>query len=172
MSWDPTMPSNFTDGSLVDEGDLDPIVNNLEYVHYATVFQGGVRRITAIGAITTTTIAVMQTPSVAFEAGTLYEIKGFVKWFSTVAADSIIINVREGAGLAGASIQSFESPAAKQSLNGNMTPFNVYVKVTGAVTRPYTVGVVRGAGSGTITVDTTSQMVILRSGDSTLMTDV
>src|SRR5689334_4761599 len=102
MGWDTSMPLDFTDGQLVDEGDLDPIVNNLNYVRYATVFQGGVRRITQVGSITTVETSVLQTPSVSFEVGTIYEIKGFVKWFTTVAADTIVINVREGAGTGGA----------------------------------------------------------------------
>src|SRR5690349_17626109 len=127
------MPSSFTDSNLVDEGDLTPIVNNLTYVHYATVFQGGVRRITQATGITTTETNVLQTPSVSFEAGTLYEIKGFVKWFTTVANDAIVIQVREGAVTGGASIQSFASPQAQLTATGYMTPFNVYVKITGAV---------------------------------------
>jgi hypothetical protein len=172
VAWDATMPLDFTDGQLVDEGDMDAIVNNINYLRYATVLQGGVRRITTVGGITTTEVAVMQTPSVAFETGTIYEIKGFVKWLTTVALDAIVIRVREGAGIGGASIQSFASPAAQLTATGYMTPFNVYIKVTSAVTRPYTASVQRLAGSGTITVDTTSQMVILRSGDSALMTDV
>lgn len=172
MGWDNTMPADFTDGNVVDEGDLDPIVNNLNYLRYATVFQGGVRRITQVGSITTTEVSVLQTPSVSFETGTLYEIKGFIKWLTTVANDSIVIQVREGAGIGGASIQSFSSAPAQLTATGYMTPFNVYAKITGAVVRPYTATVKRLSGTGTITVDVTSQMVILRSGDSSLMTDV
>lgn len=172
MAWNTSMPSGMTDGDVVDEGDLDPVFENLNYLRYATVFQGGVRRITQVGSITTTEISVLQTPSVSFEAGTLYVIAGFCKWLTTVANDAIVIRIREGSGVAGATIQSFASPPAQLTSTGYMVPFNAYVKIASAVTRPYTVSVQRLTGTGTITADTTSQAVILRSGDSTLMTDV
>lgn len=171
-TWDTSMPSNFTDGQVVDEGDLDPIVNNLNFVRYATVFQGGVRRTTAVGSITTTETAVLISPSVTFEAGYLYKIEGMVKWYTNATGTAHIVRVREGSGTAGAEVQSFATPFADATGIGYMVPFNVYVKVTGLVTRPYTCTVVRNAGTGSITVDTTSQMVILRSGDNALMTDV
>lgn len=173
MPWDTTMPSDFVDGSTVDETDLDPIVKNLAYVRYATVFQGGVRRTTTVGSITTTEVVAMSTPNIVHEAGTLYVVQGFIKWLTSAAGtDELVIRLREGTGLAGAVIQSFASPRAMQAATGYMVPFNAYVKATSAVTRAYTATVARLAGGGTVTVDTTSQMVVLRSGDSTLMTDV
>jgi hypothetical protein len=174
MGWDNTMPSTVADGVVIDDGDINPILNNLNYVHYATVFQGGTRRTTTLGSIVGTEVAAIQTPSVSFETGTIYKIEGMLKWLTTVggSTDDLELRVHEGAGLLGAVVQSFASQRAPIAAAGYMTPFNAYVKITGAVTRPYTLGVRRLSGTGTITVDITSQMVILRSGDSTLMTDV
>lgn len=172
MAWDTSMPSDFTDGLMVDEGDLDPIVNNLSFVRYATVFQGGVRRITDLGSITTTEVAVMQTPTIAFENGYLYKIEGAFKYESTAVGDCHELRIHEGAGLAGAVVQSFGTYRTTDAAIGYQPTFNVYVKITSGVSRPYTLGVRRIVGTGTATCKATSWMAILRSGDNTLLTDV
>jgi hypothetical protein len=169
--WDTSMPLDFTDGQLVDEGDLDPIVNNVNWLRYAAVFQGGVRRITDVTGITTTETNVMQTPSVTLENGYLYKIEGMLKFKSSVATDTLGINVREGAGLGGATPQSFAVTNVGTSA-ATAVAFNVYIKCTSPITRPYTVGVYRFSGTGTFTVYSTSWTAIVRSGDNALMTDV
>lgn len=168
--WDNSMPTDFTDGNLVDEGDLDPIVNNLAFVRYATVFQSGLRRTTDLGSITTTEVAVLQTPSVSFENGYLYKVEGAFKYESTAVGDVVELRIHEGAGLAGAVIQSFGTYRTTDAAIGYQAPFSVYVPVTSAIARPYTLGVRRIVGTGTITCKATSWIAILRSGDNTLMT--
>lgn len=173
MPWDPTMPTSMADGNTVDQGDLNPVFNNLNQVRYATVFLGGIRRITQVTNVGSSEVAVMQTPTVSFEVGTLYELKGFLKWFGNTVNDYFELRLHEGAGTGGSVVQSFATNLESVTGVGYMTPFNLYVKTLSAISRPYTLGVRRlSGGTGVATVDTTSQMVILRSGDSSLMTDV
>lgn len=176
MGWNATMPSGFTDGQVVDEADLDPIVENLNFVRYATVFMGGIRRTTTVNGITSTEVEVMRTPNVTFEAGYLYKIEGAYKYNSSSGTNyTLELRVHEGAGLGGAVIQSFGTPTISYNNIGYQALFNVYVKITSGVTRAYTLGVrsIAGLGTpGTHFCETTSWMSVLRSGDSTLMTDV
>lgn len=176
MGWNTTMPSGFTDGQTVDEADLDPIVENLNFVRYATVFMGGIRRTTTVPGITSTEVAVMQTPNVAFEAGYLYKIEGAYKYNSGSGTNyTLELRIHEGAGIAGAVIQSFGTPTISYNSIGYQANFSVNVKITSAVTRAYTLGVrsIAGLGTpGTHFCETTSWMSILRSGDNALMTDV
>jgi hypothetical protein len=169
--WDTSMPLDFTDGLMVDEGDLDPIVNNVNWLRYATVFVGGQRRVTTIPSIDTTEVGVLQTPTVTFEAGYLYEVRGMYKWQPAAAGCVIELRVHEGAGIGGAVPQSFASPAASGAALGQVTPFSVYIKTLSTVSRPYTLGTRRIAGTGLHTADVTGWIAVLRSGDNALMTD-
>lgn len=169
--WNTSMPTDFVNGQLVNEADLDPIVNNVGWVRYATVFESGQRRTSAVGAIVATEIAVLQAPAVIHENGILYKIEGMCKVRSSVAGDFAELRVHEGAGLLGAVPQSFSSPALGIANAGYVVPFSVYVKSIAQVSQTYTLGVRRLQGTGTLTVDTTSWISILRSGDNALMTD-
>lgn len=176
MPWDTTMPSGFTDGQTVDEADLDPIVANVNYNRYSTVFMGGIRRTTTVTGIVGTEIAVMQTPNVSFEAGLVYKIEGMYKYNSGSGTNyTLELRVHEGAGTGGAVIQSFATPTISYNSIGYASYFSVNVKITSGVTRAYTLGVrsIAGLGTpGTHFCETTSWMSILRYGDNALMTDV
>lgn len=172
MPWDDSMPLNFTDGNLVDEGDLDPIVNNLAWLRYATVFQGGVRRVTNVASINTGEIAVMQSPSITQYAGHQYRIEGMCKVGGTNANNTAELRLHQGAGIAGAVIQSFASPDLAIASAGYGIYFSFNDKVASDTNQIYTLGVRRIAGTGNLTVFSTSWMSVLRAGDSSLTTDV
>ena len=124
-------------GNTVDDGGLNPVFNNINQVRYATVFLGGVRRITQVTNVGSTEIAVMQTPSISFEVGTLYEVKGFLKWVGNTLNDYFELRLHEGAGLLGATVQSFATHPEAVTGTGYMTPFNLYVKTLSAIVRPH-----------------------------------
>jgi hypothetical protein len=170
--WDATMPAGFTDGQVVDELDLDPMVNNINWLRYSTVFMGGVRRTSNIGSITGTEVNVMETPVITQEEGYLYKIEGMCKISTSQADNDAELKVHQGSGLAGANLQSFLTPTLHIVSAGYMVPFNVFVKATSTGSASYTLGVKRQTGTGACTVFSTSWMAILRSGDNALLTDV
>lgn len=171
MAWDTGMITNFTDGNTVDEGDLDPIVANLSTLRYATVFEGGQRRTTAVTGIAGTEVQVLQTPSIVQENGRLYRIEGLVKWSPSAGVSGTRPELRVHQGtLAGSNIQSFAS-FNSQGAEGYGIAFGLYVKAVATASQQYTIGFRRLAGTETLQVDVTSWVAILRSGDSTLMTD-
>lgn len=169
--WDGAMPTDFADGNVVDEGDLDPIVNNLTWLRYATVFQAGQQRVTTVTPIVGTEVAVLQTPSIVQEAGYLYKIEGMLKVRSSVAGDTSEVRVHQGAGTGGTVLQSFAAPTLSIADAGYEAPFSVYVKSLAQTAAIYTLGCRRLTGTGNITADTTSWIAVLRSGDNALMTD-
>lgn len=175
MPWNSSMPATFTDGNVVSEIDLDPVVENLTFVRYAKVFLGGVRRVTQVTGITTTESAVMQTPSVTFENGYLYQIEGALK-FSTVAAVNtkwVELRLHEGAGLAGAVVQSFGTHLMLGGNVGHQAPITYYIKTTSPITRPYTLGIRCGdANAGTVVCEPTSWLAIVRASENALLIDV
>lgn len=172
MPWDTSMPSGFTDGNIVDEADLDPIVNNLAWLRYSSVLMGGVRRITNVASINTSEIAVMQTPSVGQNAGYQYRIEGMCKVGGTNASNTAELRLHQGAGLGGAVIQSFASPDLAIASAGYGIYFSYNDKILADTSQVYTLGVRRIAGTGNLTVFSTSWMSVLRAGDNTLITDV
>jgi hypothetical protein len=172
-AWDTSMPLNMTDGDIVDELDIDPVLNNVNTLRYATVFQGGQRRTTDQGGITGTANAVVTTPATTLEAGQLYEIKGVMKWRSSATdVDTPEIQIRQGTIL-GSLLLSFAAPRAQIANAGYSSTFSVYIKNTvltaGVI---FTLSLRRLSGTGSLTCDSTSWMAVLRSGDNALMTDV
>jgi hypothetical protein len=170
--WNATMPTDFTDGQTVNESHLDPIVNNVAWLRYATVFQAGQQRVTALGSIVGTEVAALQTPSIVQESGYLYKIEGMLKVRSSVANDTAEVRVHQGAGTAGTVLQSFAAPTLAIADAGYEAPFSVYVKSLSQTAAIYTLGVRRLTGTGNLTADTTSWIAVLRSGDNALMSDV
>lgn len=172
MAWDPTMPSGFSDGNLVDEFDLDPIVNNLNWVRYAAVFQAGQRRTSDLGSITGAHVAVAVTPATTLEAGQLYKIDGVLKWRSSATdVDTPEIQIRQG-NLAGALLLSFAAPRAQIANAGYSATFGVYIKSTVQLAgQIFTLSMRRLSGSGNLTADATTWISVMRSGDNALMTD-
>lgn len=172
MPWNTLMPTDFTDGQVVDELDLDPIVQNLVWLRYATVFTGGVRRTSNVTTITTSEIAVMQTPSIVQNNGYQYRVEGMCKVGGSNAANTAELRLHQGAGIAGAVIQSFATPDLAIASAGYGIYFSFNDKILADTTQVYTLGVRRIAGTGNLTVYSTSWMSVLRAGDNTLVTDV
>ena len=170
--WDNTMPTALSDGTLVDEAEMNPLLNNVTWLRYAMVFMGGVQRVTAMGSIVGVELAAMQSPAVTHENGYMYKIEGMAKIRSTVANDDAEIRLHQGAGIAGAVLQSFASPKLAIANAGYVIPFSVNVKSLATSAVAYTLGIRRLTGTGTLTVDTTSWLTVSRSGDNSLMTDV
>lgn len=176
MAWDTAMPTEFTDGQNVDEGDMDPIVKNLAQLQYSTVFLAGVNRVTQVTGINSTTqVIVLQLPAVQLEAGYLYKIEGLLRVINTVSANTAPgLYVHEGSTTAGATVQVFTMPPIDTTLNttGHGMSFSVYVRATATAPMAYNVAVNRHRGTGTLIIETLSFAAILRCGDSSLMTDV
>lgn len=172
MPWNPLMPTDFTDGQIVDELDLDPIVQNITWLRYATVFMGGVRRTSNVTTITTTEVAVMQTPSITQNNGYQYRIEGMCKTGGSNAANTVELRLHQGAGLLGAVVQSFATPELAIASAGYGIYFSFNDKILADTTQVYTLGIRRIAGTGNITCYSTSWMSVLRAGDNTLITDV
>jgi hypothetical protein len=172
VPWNGAMPVDFTDGQIVDEGDLDPIVQNILFLRYATVFQSGVRRITGVGSITTSEIIVMVTPSVAQENGYLYKIEGALIWGSTVLNDRIEILLHDGSTTGSPTLLSFSSALASAPNSGFQETFSIYVKSVANANKTYGVGMRRLAGSGNVNVGVNSWTAVLRSGDNALLNEV
>ena len=171
MPWDTSMPSGFTDGNIVDEADLDPIVNNLSWLRYASVLTGGIRRVTNVASISSTEIEVMRTPSVTQYAGYQYRIEGMCKVGGSNIDNTAELRLHQGAGLGGSTIQSFATPNLAIALAGYGIYFSYNDKILVDTSQIYTLGVRRLAGSGTLTVYSTSWMSVFRAGDNSLITD-
>jgi hypothetical protein len=174
MGWDNTMPPSFADGAVVDAADLNPIVANISFgAHFSSVFLGGQMRVTDLTGITGTEISAMQTPSVTFESGYLYQVHGMFKWGTNAATTTVPeLRLHEGSGIAGAVPQSFAPSFSSGNSFGIGTYFSLYIKVVSNVTRAYTMGTRVLTGAGTMTCFTSSWIAILRTGDNTLMTTV
>lgn len=175
MAWDNTMPLDFSNGQLVDEGDLDPIVTNLASLEFATVFLGGQRRTTGFLGIGGTEQVILTTPSATLEGGYLHKVEGVLKWTVTGGSGGVYraeVKLREGTTTAGTVLLSWAVDAT--TLNqGRTSPFSQYVKTGSTIAQRYCLTMVHLFGtSANFSCDIGSQIGILRSGDNALMSDI
>lgn len=171
-TWDTGMPLDFSDGTTVDEGDLDPIVKNLDTLRYSTVFECGVRRMTTVNSASTTELEFMRTPSIVMENGYLYKVEGQVFFRPGGSTAYPQVNVHQGAGLAGANELQMIYPPTSGPTGVNIPfPFSKYLKSVSQHSQIFTVGVFRAGGTGSIDFQADSWIAVLRSGEVSRMVD-
>ena len=148
--WDALMPTVFTDGQTVDEGDLEPIAKNVATVRYATVFEGGQRRTTIVntgsGVGSGNEIEILRTPSFVMENGYLYFVHGLVIWRPGATSIRPELRLHEGAGLGGAFLPLTLEPASVASTNYGFS-FGKYFKAGSTASQQFTVGFFKAAGA-------------------------
>lgn len=173
MVWDTSMPSDVTDGDLMDEGDIDPILTNLTHVRFANVLIGGIERITADASTSGTTEKIWATtPTLALDAASTYEVEAGMKYSSTVAADDYVMRIRED-NISGAIRIAFATTKVSSASTGYWLTFKAFFKTTGAVGAKQFVGTIqRLSGTGTCPTDANSYLVVRRVGTSTVLATV
>lgn len=172
-AWDTSMPLDFSDGSLVDEGDLDPVVHNLNTLKFATVFLGGQRRSTSTVAIGSTEAILVTTPATSLEGGYIHRVEGMIKYTATNVGGLPLgeVRIREGTTLSGTTLVSYaiDSPTAA---HGRVTSFSVPVAIPSTVTKQYvaTLRVINGVGN--LTASDFTWIGISRSGNLAMMAGI
>lgn len=175
-SWDNTMPVSVADGQLIDQTELNPLFNNVNWLRYATVFESGIRRTTLINSGTNVGPAnefeVFRTPAFTQENGYLYYVHGFIIWRPGATTIRPQLNLHQGAGLAGAFLPLTLEPASVASTNYGFS-FSKYFKAVSTASQQYTVGMYKAAGaSSSFNVQDESWMAVLRCGDANRMVDI
>lgn len=169
-TWDSSMQLDFTDGTLMDEGDFDPVVKNLNTLRYATVFEAGARRIGAAVNIAGTETEYLRTPSFTQENGYLYLIMGSVR-FRPGGVQYEELEVHQGGGLGGSSLLDVISPNSPTSGVDMFFPFSLWVKAAATAGSIYTVSLRRSGGTGSVDLQAGGWIVALRSGQASLLVD-
>lgn len=154
MTWDPTMPTNVTDGDVIHETHLDPVFTNiLDLRDSSRVIQGRVLNTVGPANVTTTetTITGLQLPSVSLENGKWYMVNLTVSVNMSVAADSYFFRVRKTTALTGAVLVSAPVLSASSGLDDIKTVVLPW-QATATETVAFHVSVQRLAGTGNIDI--------------------
>lgn len=173
VAWDTTMPLDFVDGQGVDEGDLDPVVKNLESIRNAAVCVGGQVRITNATATSGTAESIFVTgPTLTLDPNTTYRIWMGIRYVASVIGDRFQVAIRED-NLAGAIRILLELEKIQVAGTGLWHSAVIHFPVGGTpVTKTFVGTVSRAAGTGTLTALDASFIVYDRFGSGTLITTV
>lgn len=154
MAWDSSMPTDFTDGNTVDEGDLDPIVTNILDLRDASrVVQGRVMNTAGPAAVTTTetNIPNLQLPGVPVESGKWYMVNLTLYVTMTGTGSSFFFRVRKSTALTGSVIVSAPFICASTGLDDTKTLVLPW-QASATETASFHMSVQRLAGTGQISV--------------------
>lgn len=171
MAWDNSMPTDFTDGNVVDEGDLDPIVNNILDLRDASrVVQGRVMNTLGPTTSGTTELNVpnLGLPGVPVEAGKWYMINLTLYVSPSAASDSIFFRVRKTTPLTGAVLVSapwVTVAAARDDIKSVVLPW----QASATETASFHLSIARVLGTGTAFIygSKLSAHWVEKMGDST-----
>jgi hypothetical protein len=173
MAWDSTMPAVTTDGDLIDQGDLQPIYNNLTYLRFAAVLVSGIYRITDDAATSAGTERVaMSTGAVALDANTTYRVRAFFRYSGTVSADRFSFRIREDTIGGAARVTIEDKPIFAVGAGTNVVVEYPHITSTSVVSKAWVGTIVRQAGTGTGTVAAQSFITIERMGTDTVIATV
>lgn len=154
MAWDPTMPTNFTDGQLVTETHLDPIVTNiLDLRDSLRVVQGRVMNTAGPSGISTTetTITGLQLPSVPVENGKWYMVYLTI-YCNMTAVSSFFFRVRKTTALTGAVVIQAPYLMSQTGPLDDMKTIALPWQSAATENAVFHVSVQRLAGTGTISI--------------------
>ena len=169
-AWDASMPLDFSNGNLVDEGDLDPIVHNLHTLKFATVFLGGQRRTTGTAPIGSTEAVLATVPPTSLEGGYIHRIEGMVKYTAANVGGLPLgeVRIREGTTTTGVTLVSYaiDSPTAT---HGRVTSFSIPVAIASTTVKQYVVTLRVINAVGNITVSDFTWIGVNRAGDLAMM---
>lgn len=162
---------DFVDGSNVDEGDLDPLVNNINLLRQSEQVMGG-RIVQTAGNLGTTSgttelnISQLSIASIPIENGKFYIFGLQIYANASAAANSFIFRVRQNTALTGGVIVSVPLVSVVAGLDDTKTVALPW-KATSTSTMSFFVSVQRAAGAGTISVfgDLKSAHWIEKMGD-------
>lgn len=150
-----TMP-DFVDGSVVDEGDLDPIVTNVNLLRQSGRVTGG-RIISSAGTIVTTSgtteanIPNLAIPTIPVLNGAFYTFSLQVYGTYSAASNSFLFRVRETTALSGAVITSAPLVTVVAAFDDTKTIVLPW-KSTSTTTKSFFVSVQRIAGAGLVNI--------------------
>lgn len=173
MAWDSTMPSVTTDGDLVDQGDLQPIYNNLIYLRFAAVVVSGIYRITDDTATSAGTERVaMATSAIALDANATYRVRAFFKYTGTVVADRFTFRIREDSISGAARVTIEDKPIFASGAGTSCVIEYPHITAGSVASKAWTGTIVRQGGTGTGTVVTQSYLTVERIGTDTVIATV
>lgn len=165
-----TMP-DFQDGTLVDEGDLDPLVFNLNLLRRSRRVLAG-RIISTIGLIHTTSgttelnVPKLQISNILVEANRPYIFNFNLYVQGSVALDSFYVRVRQNTGLTG-TVLAFTPFIVNSAGKDDTVSLQLPWKPAVGGTTTFFVSLVRASGSGTLQLWGNSQSAawIEKAGD-------
>jgi hypothetical protein len=170
MAWDNTMPLDFQDGQGVDEGDLDPIVKNLNSLRNAAVLVGGFVRTTTAGPTSGATELVgITTPTLSLEANSTYKVELWGQHHVDTAASAFTWQMRQD-NISGAVLGAQAHWRADDTGFGYVAWVVAYVVTTVAVSRAFVGTLVRVVGTGTATIRANTSLTVWRVGSDSVLT--